>query len=399
MTDRQRPDRAPSSDDLPGGAPADRSGTASSRPATVAVAAGRPPAEPGRPLSQPPSFASVRRAGGRDEYGRVTNDSFVALEAAIGALEGGTAVVFASGMAAISSVVATAVRGRPGLVQPRDGYHGTRALFEATTGLFTQSVDISQTAVVLEALPPGGVLWVESPTNPLITVADLDALADGVAAADGVMVVDSTVATPVCQRPLDLGADVVVHSVTKFLAGHSDLILGAVVTRDDRLVQALRDHRTLHGAIPGPMDCFLALRGIRTLDVRVRRAMANAQVLAERLDDHPAVERVHYPGLPGDPGHAVAERQMDGYGALLSFVLATAEQADAVCADVRLVVHATSLGGVETSMERRGRHAGEEQTPPGLIRMSVGIEDVEDLWADLDRALSAVDRKGPAAAS
>ena len=372
----------------------DRSATPvpSLRPATIAVEAGRPPAEPGQPLSQPPVFASVRRAPATDEYGRVANDSFTAVEAAIGALEGGTCVAFASGMAAISAVVATAVRGRPGLVQPRDGYHGTRALFDATTGLHAESVHIADTAAAIDALPQGGVLWTESPTNPLITIADLEALAEGVVAKDGVMIVDSTAATPVCQRPLDLGADVVLHSVTKYLSGHSDLIMGAVVTRDDRMVEALRAHRTLHGAIPGPMDCFLALRGIRTLDVRMRRSMANAQVLAERLHDHPAVDRVHYPGLPSDPGHAVARRQMDGFGALLSFLLPTAGQADAVCTGAQLVVHATSLGGVESSMERRNRQAGEEETPPGLIRMSVGIEHVEDLWADLDQALARATR-------
>ncbi|CAN5781745.1 aminotransferase class I/II-fold pyridoxal phosphate-dependent enzyme [soil metagenome] len=357
------------------------------RAATIAVEAGRPPAEPGQPLSQPPVFASVRRAPAPGEYGRVANDSFTAIEQAIGALEGGTAVVFASGMAAIAAVVETAVRGRPGVVQPLDGYHGTRALFDVTTGLFAESIDIADTQAAVDALPEHGVLWTESPTNPLITVADLAALADATTAKGGLMVVDSTAATPVVQRPLDLGADIVVHSVTKYLAGHSDLLLGAVVTRDEVLVQALRDHRTLHGAVPGPMDCFLALRGIRTLDVRMERAMATAQILAERLAGHDKVQRVHYPGLPDDPGHHIAARQMNGYGALMSFVLHTAEAADALCADVELIVHATSLGGVETSMERRNRQPGEERTPPGLIRMSVGIEHVEDLWDDLDQAL------------
>ncbi|MGI9018086.1 MAG: trans-sulfuration enzyme family protein [Euzebya sp.] len=358
------------------------------RCATVAVEAGRPPAEPGQPLSQPPVFASVLRAPKDVEYGRFTNDSFTAVEQVIGALEGGTAVVFASGMAAISAVVATAVVGRPAVVQPLDGYHGTRSLLEATTGLFTESVDIADTQAALDALPAHGVLWTESPTNPLISVADLRALAEGTSAKQALLVVDSTAATPVVQRPLELGADIVVHSVTKYLAGHSDLLMGAVVTRDPRMVQALRAHRGLHGAIPGPMDCFLAVRGIRTLDVRMQRSMATAQTLAERLHDHPLVQRVHYPGLPSDPGHDIATRQMDGYGALMSFVLPSAQSADHVCGAVRLIVHATSLGGVETSMERRNRQAGEERTPAGLIRMSVGIEHVEDLWEDLAQALA-----------
>ncbi|CAN5468303.1 PLP-dependent aspartate aminotransferase family protein [soil metagenome] len=360
---------------------------ATHHPATLAVEAGRPPHVPGQPLSVPPTFASVLRAPSGLEYGRYANESFTAVEQALGALDGGTAVAFASGMAAISAVVATTVRGRPGLVQPLDGYHGTRALFDATTGLFTQSVDIADTVAALEALPDHGVLWTESPTNPLITVADLAALAEGVHAKDGVLVVDGTAAPPVVQRPLDLGAHVVVHSVTKFLSGHSDLLMGVVVTRDERLAEALRAHRALHGAIPGPMDCFLALRGVRTLDVRMQRSQENAMLLAERLDAHPVVSRVHYPGLPGDPGHVVAARQMTGFGGLMSFVLEDATTADAVCAQVRLIVHATSLGGVETSMERRNRQPGEERTHPGLIRMSVGIEHVEDLWADLSQAL------------
>lgn len=361
------------------------------RPATVAVEAGRPPREPGQPFSVPPMFASTLRAPVEVEYARARNDSFTALEEALGALDGGTAVVFASGMAAISAVVAVAVRGRPGLVQPTDGYHGTRALFEVTTGLFTESVDVANTVAVLEALPRFGVVWTESPTNPLITVADLGALADGVKAADGLLVVDSTAAPPVVQRPLDLGADVVVHSVTKYLSGHSDVLLGVAITRHEELAEALRAHRTLHGSIPGPMECFLALRGVRTLDVRMERSQATALELARRLDAHPAVQRVHYPGLEADPGHAVAKGQMHGgFGALLSFVLADAAAADAVCEGVELVVHATSLGGVETSMERRNRQPGEERTHPGLIRMSVGIEHVEDLWADLSQALDRV---------
>ena len=364
--------------------------TESLRPATVAVEAGRPPAEPGQPFSQPPVFASTLRAPVDLEYGRYANASFDAVEAAIGQLEGGEAVVFASGMAAIAAVIATTVRGRPGLVQPRDGYHGTRNLFLDTPGLFADSVDIADTEAALDALPEGGVLWTESPTNPLITVADLAALADGVRAKGGVMVVDSTVATPIVQRPLDLGADVVVHSVTKYLSGHSDLLMGAVVSRDEAFIEAIRGYRSLYGAIPGPMECFLALRGIRTLDVRMQRSMASALTLAERLHDHPAVGRVHYPGLPSDPGHDVATGQMNGFGALMSFVLADAEVADRVCQQVGLIVHATSLGGVETSMERRNRQPGEEQTHPGLIRMSVGIEHVEDLWADLSAALDGL---------
>jgi cystathionine gamma-synthase len=201
-------------------------------------------------------------------------------------------------------------------------------------------------------------------------------------------VVDNTFATPLLQRPLELGAEVVVHSVTKFLAGHSDLVMGAVVTGNTDWEEALRRRRSLHGAVPGPLEAFLALRGVRTLAVRLDRAQANAAELARRLAAHPGVSLVRYPGLAEHPGHELASQQMDGFGAMLSFeVHGGAPAADALCDAVRLCVHATSLGGVETLLERRQRWEGEEATPPGLVRVSVGIEDVEDLWHDLEAAL------------
>lgn len=363
---------------------------ASLHPATTVVAAGRPPRSPGNPMSHPPVFASTLRAEADGEYGRHDSPSFRAIEEALGALDGGRAKVYASGMAAISSLVSVAAVGRPGIVLPRDGYHGTHVLVEGTRGLHVETVDITDLDAVASALPPAhGMLWIESPTNPMITVADIAALSDLCRSRDAVLVVDSTAAPPTIQRPLDLGADIVIHSVTKFLSGHSDLLLGAVVTRDDALVDALHRHRTVHGAIPGPMECFLALRGLRTLDVRLERAQASAAELARRLDAHPLVQRVHHPSLPSDPGHALASAQMTGFGALMSFVLPTADAADAACRAAELIVYATSLGGVETSMERRSRWPDETDVPPGLIRMSVGIEHVDDLWADLSQALEA----------
>jgi cystathionine gamma-synthase len=204
------------------------------------------------------------------------------------------------------------------------------------------------------------------------------------------VVVDNTFATPLLQRPLDLGVDVVVHSVTKFLSGHSDLVMGAAVTRDAERLDGLRLRRSLHGSIPGPLEAFLALRGVRTLPVRLERAQSNAAELARRLAAHPAVSLVRYPGLPGHPGHELAARQMEGFGAMLSFELqGGAPAADALCGAVRVCVHATSLGGVETLLERRQRWEGEESTPPSLVRVSVGIEDIEDLWDDLEAALGA----------
>jgi cystathionine gamma-synthase len=229
----------------------------------------------------------------------------------------------------------------------------------------------------------------------MLEVADIRVLADAARAAGAISVVDSTFAGPLVQRPLDLGVDVVVHSVTKYLAGHSDVVLGATVTRDDdagrALYARLRNHRHLHGAIAGPQEVFLALRGMRTLAVRVERAQANAAELARRLVDHPAVERVRHPSLPSDPGHALASRTMLGFGAIVGVeVRGGGAAAERVSESTRLWVHATSLGGVESSLERRRRYPVEALTvPEALLRLSVGIEDVEDLWADLDQALRA----------
>jgi cystathionine gamma-synthase len=234
------------------------------------------------------------------------------------------------------------------------------------------------------------VLLVESPTNPLLEVADLRALCDGAHERGVLVAVDNTFATPLGQRPLDFHADVVIHSVTKFLSGHSDVILGATVTHRDRagLHERLRQRRSRHGAIPGPMEAFLALRGMRTLALRYERAESNARELAARLQSHPAVERVRYPGLLSDPARERVANQMLGPGFMVSFEAhGGAAAAEAVARAGQLVVHATSLGGIETTIERRARWAGEEDTPPALLRLSVGCEYVEDLWADLEHSL------------
>jgi cystathionine gamma-synthase len=226
----------------------------------------------------------------------------------------------------------------------------------------------------------------------MLEVADLPAILAAARERGVRTVVDNTFATPLGQRPLALGADVVVHSVTKYLAGHSDVVLGAAVTDDARLAADLRAYRTLHGSIAGPMEVFLALRGLRTLHLRVERANANATELARRLAEHPAVAEVRHPSLPHDPGHERARRQMKGYGAIIGLrPRGGIAAADAVVAGVRLWVPATSLGGVESSLERRRRFTTESTTvPEDLVRMSVGVEDVEDLWADLAQALDAV---------
>ena len=231
------------------------------------------------------------------------------------------------------------------------------------------------------------LLWLESPTNPMLEVADLPALLAHARAAGALSVVDNTFATPLVQKPLEHGADVVLHSVTKSLSGHSDVVLGATVTADPELRELLHHHRSVRGGIAGPFEVWLALRGLRTLALRVERSQANALALAERLSEYPGLE-VRFPGLATDPGHARAAAQMTGFGSILCIVLPTAEAARTVAESVRLWTPATSLGGVESLIERRRRHAAEpESVPEGLLRLSVGIEHVDDLWADLEQAL------------
>lgn len=340
------------------------------------MVAGRAAAGPGDPIAVPPFLTSTFVAGGAIGYGRESNPTWEAFEAAVGALEGGTAVAFGSGMAAIAAVVGLAGGGGV-VVAPHNGYTGTRKLLaaEAMAGRLTDRlVDVTDTAGVLKAAAGAAVVIIESPTNPMMDLCDLDAVVAGLASMSSppLLCVDNTFATPLLQRPLELGADLVVHSATKMLAGHSDLVMGVVVARQESLVSQVRSHRTLHGAVPGPMEAFLALRGLRTLPVRLERAQATARVLAGHLASHPSVECVRYPG----------------FGAMVSFdVVGGAAAADLVCSSVRLAVHATSLGGVETLLERRNKYEGEETTPPGLIRLSVGLEHPDDLWADLAQAL------------
>lgn len=350
-------------------------------PATLAVVAGRPARVPDAPFSVPVTFASTYHAGGELEYGRYGNPTWEAFEEAVGALEGGSAVAFASGLAAISAVLSLLPEGAV-VVAPVSAYSGTTAqLGERTAAGRTavRAVDVADAAAVAAAIAgpdrAADLVWLESPTNPNLELADITAAAVASTSAGALLVVDNTFATPLLQRPLDLGADLVVHSATKMIAGHSDVVLGVVVTRDEGLRRRLDDHRRLHGAIPGPMETWLALRGLRTLPLRIERAQATARVLAARLAGHPAVQVVRYPG----------------FAAMISVELAGgAGAADALAAGVRLWMHATSLGGVESTLERRRRWPGESTAvSESLVRLSVGIEDVEDLWSDLDRALRA----------
>ena len=223
-------------------------------------------------------------------------------------------------------------------------------------------------------------------------MADLPALCAAGRRAGALVGVDNTFATPLLQQPLALGADVVVHSATKFIGGHSDLLTGITIAREQALAQRLRHRRGLTGATPGALEAFLALRGLRTLALRLDRGQRNASELARRLDEHPAVSRVRYPGLPGDPGHRTAAAQMTGFGAVLAFEVADAPTADRLCDALQLIVHATSLGGVESTIERRSKLPGQGHLPPGLLRLSAGCEHIDDLWNDLNSALGQASR-------
>jgi cystathionine gamma-synthase len=253
-------------------------------------------------------------------------------------------------------------------------------------------VDLTDTAAVQAAVTGADLLWLETPSNPLLDVADLPALCAVGRRAGAIVGVDNTFATPLLQQPLALGADVVVHSATKFIGGHSDLLSGITIARDPALAGRIRHRRGMSGATPGALEAFLALRGLRTLALRLDRGQRNAAELARRLDEHPAVNRVRYPGLPGDPGHRTAAAQMTGFGAVLAFEVADAPTADRLCDHLRVIVHATSLGGVESTIERRSKLPGQGHVPPGLLRLSVGCEHIDDLWNDLSSALQQAPR-------
>ena len=365
--------------------------------ATVAVAAGRPGHRAGAPVNQGIEMSSTFVVGDEREYLRGQgNASWRAFEDTLGELEGGQAVAFGSGMAAIAAVLEGLPVGST-VIAGQALYSGTSALLDEQLALGRVAVrraeldDTAAAIAVIRADPHPALVWLETPANPLVTVADVAALAAAGHEVGARVVVDNTWNTPLLLRPIEHGADVVVHSVTKYLAGHSDLLMGAVVCASSEVHAELEQRRRLTGGIPGALETYLALRGIRTLAVRMERAQANAGVLAARLAEHPVVARVRYPGLPDDPGHAVAARQQDGFGAMLSFdVHGGAAAADRICAAVELITPATSLGGVESLIERRGRYPidAANGTPDNLIRFSTGIEHLEDLWADLSQALA-----------
>ncbi len=345
----------------------------------------------------PPLVLSATFAHGNQEglaYSRDRNPTWELLEAAVAQLEGAAAAVaFASGMAGIAAALDLLPMGAE-VVAAQDAYTGTRELLShlSSTGrLRVRKVDATDPAA-LEEIGGAAMVWLESMGNPLLSVPDLRAWAAAAHRQGAILVVDNTLATPLLCRPLELGADLVAHSASKHLGGHSDLMLGVVAGRDLELISRLRQHRTRQGGCPGQLEAWLALRGMRTLAVRLSRQCQTASFLAGALTGTPRVKEVHYPGLATHPQHRLAAEQLDlGFGALLALELdVDAEAAERVCTSTRIWTNATSLGSVESLLERRGRWAGEEYLPQGLIRLSCGIENQEDLLDDLGRALAQV---------
>ncbi|MFJ4007914.1 cystathionine gamma-lyase [Streptomyces sp. NPDC090023] len=373
---------------------------------TRAVRAGLPEPVKHEPTLPGPVFAAhfhlPGEVSGPYSYGRDGNPTWTLLERAIGELEApgddeAETLVFASGMAAISAVLFSQLRSGDTVVLPSDGYQAlplVRAQLEAF-GIEVRTAPTGGDAQ-LAALDGARLLWIESPSNPGLDVCDIRRLVEEAHARGALVAVDNTLATPLGQRPLELGADFAVASGTKQLTGHGDVLLGYVVGRAGEAMDAVRRWRKIVGAIPGPMEAWLAHRSIATLPLRVDRQNATALAVAEALRGRPEVSGLRYPGLPDDPSHAVAARQMRRFGCVVSFSLPTRERAERFLEALRLVEDATSFGGVRSTAERRGRWGG-DAVPEGFIRMSVGAEDAEDLVADVLRALNESAEPGEAA--
>jgi cystathionine gamma-lyase len=358
-------------------------------PSTRVVRAGQPDPEQGEPFLPGPVFAAPFHVSGDPytapaAYTRYGNPTWARYEEAVGSLEQAEAVLFSSGMAAAAALLLTHLG--PGSVLAMDSgcYRGVRALAESH--LEPRGVELrpAPPAELAEAARGADMLWLETPSNPGLEVYEIGPLAD----AGPITVVDNTTAGPLLQQPLDLGADYALTSATKQMSGHADLLLGYVTTRDPARAQALRDWRRDAGALPGPFETWLAHRSLPTLAVRLERGCDNALAIARLLAARDDVHGVRYPGLPDDPGHDVARRQMRGYGMVVSFDLGDEERAERFLAAARLVTDATSFGAVQTSAERRARWGGDAVTE-GFIRLSAGLEDTADLLADIERALDS----------
>ena len=361
---------------------------------TLVVRAGRPAAEQGRPFLPGPTFAATYHladdlTGVPFVYGRFHNPTWSAYEEAVGSLDGGTALVFSSGMAAVSATLLALLRPGQTLVLASDCYYTTRLL--ASSYLEAIGVEVlsapTATAELLGLARRADLLWLESPSNPHLEICDIGELASAAHGRGAIVVVDNSTATALGQRPLRLGADVVVSADTKATTGHSDLVLGHLTAADPSLAARLAAWRTLTGGVPGPHEVWLANRSLATLGVRFARQCDNALAVALMLAAHPAVSSVRYPGLAGHPGHALACRQMARFGGVVSFELADAAVAQRFLTACRLVDEATSFGGVGSTAERRERWGG-DAVSPGFVRFSAGIEATDDLLADLEQALA-----------
>jgi cystathionine gamma-lyase len=365
---------------------------------TLIVHAGyRKSTEPG-PFLPGPQFSSTYTAPGDPSqhaliYGRFHNPTWTVWEDALGVLEGGQAIAFASGMAAVAAVFGVSLRRGDIVVLPADSYYAIRTVASTWLDSIGVQVRLAPTRGNAQAAAIEGarLLWIESPTNPMLDVCDIRGLVDAARARGTLVAVDNTTATAYLQQPLALGATFVLASDTKGLTGHSDLILGHVATTDRQLAEALRSWRTHHGAIPGPMEVWLAHRSLPTLPVRISRQCSTAQQLAGLLASRSDIIAVHYPGLPDHPGHAVARRQMQAFGTVVSFDLGARTRAEAFLGALTLVREATSFGGVHSIAERRARWGG-DAVSEGFIRFSVGCEAAEDILADVTNALQIAAR-------
>lgn len=368
---------------------------------TLAVKTGMDPDGTSRAIAPPITLSTTFERGedgsypGGFDYSRSGNPNRAVLEAALAALEGGPeAVAFPSGMAATFAVIFSLSPGDH-VVAADDAYYGTGVLLRdlfAERGIEASFVDMTDLDAVRSAMRPNTrLVWMETPSNPLIRISDIEAIA-GIAREGGaISCCDNTWATPLLQRPLDLGMDLVMHSTTKYFGGHSDVTGGAVIVRESGgTLEALRKTQKDGGLVPSPFDAWLTRRGLESLAARMAMHCSNAMELARFLDAHPRVARVYYPGLRDDPGHALAARQMSDFGGMLSFDVAGGrEEAFAVAANVKVIARATSLGGTHSLIEHRASVEGAAtRAPENLLRMSVGLEHVDDLKEDLDRALA-----------
>lgn len=365
------------------------------KPETIAIHGGNFPDDTHRPAIQSLTLATTfaRPSGSPHQYARASNPNRASLENVLALLEGGAeAAAFGSGNAAGMTVFQALAPGSHAIV-PSTMYQGLRLQIQSVfKGILEVTfADLGNPEEVAAAIrPETRLLWIETPSNPMLNLYDIAALC-ALVQPQGIQVVcDNTFATPVFQQPLALGADIVMHSSTKYLGGHSDILGGALITKAKTpLWERIREIQVLGGAVPSPFDCYLLTRSIRTLHYRMRGHAANAQKLAEFLETRPEVEDVYYPGLPSHAGHEIARKQMSGYGAVISFLVKEGpEKADRVVAALKLYTHATSIGGVESLIERRASvEPPDTKTPPNLLRVSVGLEHIDDLIADMEQAL------------